>query len=193
MSLARGEESVGSSPGAPTYVVPERPALVVAVASTPEDRARIAGALDGTAPVLLVGSVREAVGLLLRDVSVADLVVGEVDPEPAVTTPLRVLGDVPADREPIVDSDARVLRYRRREVDLTPLEHDLLVHLLAADGCVCTFEDLQHEVWGNDHQGGRTHVQSVVKRLRRKLEEVRSPLRLDGVRGVGLRLVRVPE
>ncbi|MDN5893496.1 MAG: helix-turn-helix domain-containing protein, partial [Nocardioides sp.] len=76
-----------------------------------------------------------------------------------------------------------------REIGLTPLEHDMLVCLLESLGHIETFESLQRRVWGNDHLGGRSHVQSVVKRLRRKLEELRSPLQIDAVRGVGLRLV----
>jgi DNA-binding response OmpR family regulator len=168
------------------------PAIVIAVAPTAADRMRIADAVGGTVPVLLVGSVREAVRLLLRDVSVAD----ELQSAPPAPERLEP-SDPPDPREPmavafvdfVIDSDARVVRCGGRQVDLSPLEHDLLVSLHQAGGHIRTFTWLQKHVWHNDHQGSRSHVQSVVKRLRRKLGEIGSPVQIDGVRGVGLRLV----
>ena len=129
-------------------------------------------------PVLLVASVHEAVRLLLRDPAVAASTVVE----PAV--PPSGL---------VVDSDARVVSCGERRADLSPLEHDLLVSLQRADGHLRTFAWLQRHVWHNDHQGGRSHVQSVVKRLRRKLAMVESPVQIEGVRGIGLRLVSVED
>jgi DNA-binding response OmpR family regulator len=89
----------------------------------------------------------------------------------------------------VIDSDARVVRCGDLQADLSPLEHDLLVSLHGAGGHIRTFAWLQEHVWHNDHQGSRSHVQSVVKRLRRKLGAIGSPVQIDGVRGVGLRLV----
>jgi DNA-binding response OmpR family regulator len=156
------------------------PAIVIAVAPTAADRVRIAAAVGGAAPVLIVGSVREAVLLLLRDVSLAE--------EPKAC-PTQRLEPAPHDLE--IDSDARVVTCGDRQADLSPLEHDLLVSLHEAGGHIRTFAWLQRHVWHNDHQGSRSHVQSTVKRLRRKLADVDSPVQVDGVRGVGLRLVSV--
>ena len=50
------------------------------------------------------------------------------------------------------------------------------------------FEILHREIWGTGHLGGLADVQSVVKRLRRKLRDLRCPVRISSVRGVGLRL-----
>ena len=72
---------------------------------------------------------------------------------------------------------------------LSPLEHDLLVCLLREVGRTWTFARIHRRVWGNDHLGGRDDVQSVVKRLRRKLHALSSPYGIHAVRGVGLRLV----
>ncbi|MFC6045187.1 winged helix-turn-helix domain-containing protein [Nocardioides hankookensis] len=154
------------------------------MAPTAADRIRIADAVGGSAPVLLVGSVREAVRLLLRDVSFVEPDPCPLErPAPTAYDGLEVALDI--------DSDARVLTCGDRQTDLSPLEHDLLVSLHEADGHIRTFAWLQRHVWHNDHQGSRSHVQSTVKRLRRKLAEVDSPLQVDGVRGVGLRLVSV--
>jgi len=158
------------------------PAIVIAVAPTTADRVRIADAVGGAAPVLLVGSVREAVLLLLRDVSVADAA-------PSSAASLETAPDSYDELD--IDSDARVVTCGDRQTDLSPLEHALLVSLHEADGHIRTFAWLQRHVWHNEHQGGRSHVQSTVKRLRRKLAEIDSPVQIDGVRGVGLRLVSV--
>ncbi len=87
-----------------------------------------------------------------------------------------------------IDSDWRVASWRDKAVSLSPLEHDLLRCLLGDLGRTLTFERLHRQVWGNDHLGGRSDLQSVVKRLRRKLRDLGSPLQIHAVRGVGLRL-----
>lgn len=174
--------------------------MVIAIASSMEERARLAGALDGSV-VLLVSSPAEALEVLSGAVSGTPAPVGVPVPrgasrvsvvqqaKPGFAAPTRLPVRSASGLE--VDSDWRVARCADREVRLTPLEHDLLVCLLDGDGHIETFESLQRRVWGNDHLGGRSHVQSVVKRLRRKLAELSSPLQIDAVRGVGLRLVGV--
>ena len=89
----------------------------------------------------------------------------------------------------VVDSDLREARWLDRRVPLSRLEHDVLVHLVRQQGSTLTFERLHVAVWGSDHLGGGGDVQSVVKRLRRKLHELGSSLRILPVRGIGLRLV----
>lgn len=180
MPLSRGE--------GPFRVVGEREApteaarsVVIAIAETVEERIRLAALVGNHASVVMVSSRAEAMEVLG----------GEEVPEPVE---LASVVDVPVPRSGLhVDSDWRVASVEGREVGLSPLEHDLLVCLLEDVGHIRTFESLQKEVWGNDHLGGRSHVQSVVKRLRRKLSELDSPLEIDAVRGVGLRLLDVRE
>ncbi len=76
-----------------------------------------------------------------------------------------------------------------RSTGLSPLEYDLLRCLLERVGRTWPFEVLHRQVWGNDHLGDRSDVQSVVKRLRRKLRGLGCPFQIMAVRGVGLRLV----
>ncbi|WP_254909857.1 winged helix-turn-helix domain-containing protein [Micromonospora sp. NBS 11-29] len=87
-----------------------------------------------------------------------------------------------------VDSDRRVLRWREREVGLTPLEHDLLVCLTGTPGQVWTYARLHRAVWGTDHLGRRSDMHSVVRRLRRKLCRLDAPATIHAVRAVGFRL-----
>lgn len=178
MSLARGEALVQGGPGGASED-PDAPAVVIAIAPSVEERLRVAQLCGDHVAVLLVSSREEAMALLAADL------------------PHEVGPDVAAVPEPsqhgtgglVVDSDWRVARWEDDTVPLSPLEHDLLLCLLDEPGRTWTFERIHRRVWGNDHLGARDDVQSVVKRLRRKLRELGSPYGIRAVRGVGLRLV----
>lgn len=168
MPLARGEGRIEPEAIGATSVV--RPALVIAVASTPQERLRLARVVGEHAALMLVASPDEAIALLL-----------EYDR----TGPAAAPSPTP---ELSVDSDLRTAEYHGRCVPLSPLEHDLLSCLLSEVGHTWPFDALHREIWGNGHLGGHADVQSVVKRLRRKLRDLRCPLGIVSVRGVGLRL-----
>ena len=209
MSLARGEALV---PEAVAGTTPEsEPAVVIAIAASMDERLRVARIVSPHAPLLLVASREEALQLLARGsdellqpvaavapveridrverVETLDRVesVEEVQPvaSPALSTadPPRLVGGVE------VDSEWRTMTWHGSSVALSPLEHDLLLCLLDLPLRTWTFELLHRTVWGNDHLAGRDDVQSVVKRLRRKLRDIASPLGIRAVRGVGLRIV----
>jgi len=178
MSLARGEalvpEGVAGSSSSDT-----EPAVVIAIAASMDERLRVARIVSPHAPLLLVASREEALQLLARGAT------DHVEPVrdlPAPDSPSLVAGVE-------VDSEWRTLRWQGTSVALSPLEHDLLLCLLDPPLRTWTFALLHRTVWGNDHLAGRDDVQSVVKRLRRKLREVGSPLGIRAVRGVGLRVV----
>jgi DNA-binding response OmpR family regulator len=84
--------------------------------------------------------------------------------EPAPTGPRAVHSDV------VIDLERRVAIVRGQPLDLTRQEFDLL-HLLATrPGIVFSREALLSKVWGGDtYVTGRT-VDTVVSRLRRKIE-----------------------
>ena len=126
--------------------------------------------------VLLVGSREEAAALLLGE---GDGTAARAPGPAAVPVPTTGL---------TVDSDLRTATYQGVSIALSPLEHDLLRCLLDEVGHTWSFEILHREVWGSGRLGGLADVQSVVKRLRRKLRDLRCPVRITAVRGVGLRL-----
>lgn len=159
--------------------------VVIAIAESIEERLRIAELIGSRAAVVMVSSRAEAVDILGGSPGL------EHDPRAELAPVLSVAASPDVEVGLEVDSDWRVAAVGEQEVGLSPLEHDLLVCLLDEVGHVHTFEAIQQEVWGNDHLGDRSHVQSVVKRLRRKLAGLDSPLQIDTVRGVGLRLVDV--
>ncbi|ADU07660.1 winged helix-turn-helix domain-containing protein [Micromonospora aurantiaca] len=157
------------------------PSLVIGIASSSAERRQLAQLLGGTESFLIVSSAHQARRFLdlVRRPALAPA------PHPPASD------EAPAEpprRELAVDSDRRVLRWREREIGLTPLEHDLLVCLTGTPGQVWTYARLHRAVWGNDHLGRGSDMHSVVRRLRRKLGRLDAPAMIHAVRGVGFRL-----
>ncbi|WP_435821027.1 winged helix-turn-helix domain-containing protein [Micromonospora musae] len=150
--------------------------LVIAVAPSPAERLRLAERLDGIAPLLLVADVDE----LRRLIAIPGQLPGAA---PAPADP-----PSPADDALLIDSTRSTARYGDREVALTRLEHDLLTCLRAAPVRVWSYAELHRSVWRDEGLERRADVQSLVKRLRRKLRELGTGVTIDAVRGVGLRL-----
>jgi DNA-binding response OmpR family regulator len=85
-----------------------------------------------------------------------------------------------------IDPARRRLTVDGAEVQLTPLEFDILLSLAREPGVVFTREQLMDRVWGyRDYAGGRV-VDSHVARIRRKLgEDGNEPGFIRTVHGVG--------
>ncbi|MEV5768243.1 winged helix-turn-helix domain-containing protein [Micromonospora sp. NPDC052213] len=170
--------------------------LVIGIASSPAERRQLARLLGGTEAFLIVSSVDQAREFL--DVVEAPppgfLDVVETPPPgaapPAVQTVVTAAagGTTAPPPDLSVDSDRRVLRWRDREIELTRLEHDLLLCLVGAPGQVWTYERLHLKVWGNEHLGRGSDMHSVVRRVRRKLAGLNASATIHAVRGVGFRL-----
>ena len=148
--------------------------MVVAIASTAADREQLIGLARDVGPVLLVSNVDEARAVLAGGQAV-------------------VASDAQSPREVRldglrVDCDRHVAECDGRETPLTPLEHDLLVCLLGEPGHTWTFARLHEAVWGTRHIGAGSDLHSLVKRVRRKLATLGTPLGIDAIRGVGFRL-----
>lgn len=80
--------------------------------------------------------------------------------------------------------DSRLVRVGAREVALSRLEFDLLLHLAEHPGQVLTRTRLLENVWGDVHVGPRT-IDVHVRRVRVKVG-ARFPL-VTTIRGVGYR------
>ncbi len=85
-----------------------------------------------------------------------------------------------------VDAARRRVLVDGRDVQLTPLEFEILLTLAREPGVVFTREQLMDRVWGyRDYAGGRV-VDSHVARIRRKLgEDGAEPRFIRTVHGVG--------
>jgi len=86
----------------------------------------------------------------------------------------------------VVDPSRRRVTVDGSDVQLTPLEFEILLVLARDPGVVLTREQLMDRVWGyRDYAGGRV-VDSHVARLRRKLgEDGVEPRFVRTVHGVG--------
>lgn len=151
--------------------------MVIAIASSSEHRVRLAQIIDDSAALVLVSSAAEARTFL--------------DHQQAYAAHEDHAGDDPP-RTAVagldIDSDRHVAICAGREISLTPLEHDLLCCLLDDAGRIWSFDRLHEAVWGTRHVGAGANLHSVVKRLRRKLRQLGTPVGIDTIRGVGFRL-----
>ena len=82
------------------------------------------------------------------------------------TTP----GEVLARGDLRIDAGRRVIEKGGRVIEVTTLEFELLQFLAARPGRVFSREDLMREVWGEDRVVDTRSIDSLVSRLRRKLE-----------------------
>ena len=93
----------------------------------------------------------------------------------------------PIDRfDLVVDAARRRVTREKDEIDLTPLEFQILLTLAEAPGVVFSRDSLMDRIWGyRDYAGGRV-VDSHVARIRRKLDDdAAEPKYIRTVHGVG--------
>jgi len=72
-----------------------------------------------------------------------------------------------------------------RQIDLTPREYDLLLHLLKHPNQVLSREQLLNAVWGYDYFGDTNVVDVYIRYVRKKLEHEGESTLIQTVRGVG--------
>ncbi|MCL4804801.1 MAG: response regulator transcription factor, partial [Anaerolineae bacterium] len=78
-----------------------------------------------------------------------------------------------------------------REIELTPIEYDLLHTLARHAGHVLSREQLIEHVWGYDYYGDDRVIDTHIRRLRRKIEDdPAAPAVIVTVRGAGYRFDR---
>ncbi|WP_320069107.1 winged helix-turn-helix domain-containing protein [Micromonospora sp. RTGN7] len=176
--------------------------LAIGIASSGAQRRQLAELFGGTEAFLIVSSVDQARQFLgvVRQPDAAAAAVAAVAAAvaaaalAAVAVPARAAfaeataPTCPPIPELSVDSDRRVLCWRGREVELTPLEHDLVRCLVGTPGHVWTYQRLHREVWGTAHLGRGSDMHSVVRRLRSKLARLGAAATIHSVRGIGFRL-----
>ncbi|WP_406045012.1 winged helix-turn-helix domain-containing protein [Micromonospora sp. NBC_00898] len=152
--------------------------LLIAVTPSPAERIRLAERLDGVAPLLLVADLGE----LRKLIAVPQQLPGASSAQAPTTMPPK------PDNTLLIDSARSTARCGDREIDLTRLEHDLLTCLTTEPVRVWSYAELHRTVWRDEELQRRADVQSLVKRLRRKLNELGTGVTIDAVRGVGFRL-----
>ena len=158
---------------------PPRGAGAVVLLASPQVGEQLRQVMDSgwAGPVVLVSSVAEA-----RDL------VGAAPATPATPTTPTNPGS-PGRPRLVMDPGRQAVCAEGVEERLTPLEYSFLEVLLDQVGQVCPFADLTQQVWGTRHLGDVSQVHSLVKRLRRKLDGIESPIQVQALRGVGFRAV----
>jgi DNA-binding response OmpR family regulator len=97
-----------------------------------------------------------------------------------------VTGEAPTDL--LLDPARHALVCRDREVRLTPTEFRMLAAITSRPGEVVRRRAVVAAAWPDGAAVSENTVDSYVRRIRAKLAEVESPLRLETVRGVGFAL-----
>ncbi|MGH3368990.1 MAG: response regulator transcription factor [Nocardioidaceae bacterium] len=87
-----------------------------------------------------------------------------------------------------VDTEARRVWVKEREIALTTKEFDVLALLNEHQGAVVTRERLMDEVWDSNWFGSTKTLDVTIGRLRQKLDQMSAPAKVVTVRGVGFRL-----
>lgn len=95
------------------------------------------------------------------------------------------------DDELKVNKESYTCEYRGVNLELTPKQFALLVHLVENAGKVCTREELLSAVWGFDYYGDSRTVDVHISQLRQHLAEVAGEdIPIQTLRGVGYRYRR---
>jgi two-component system KDP operon response regulator KdpE len=89
-----------------------------------------------------------------------------------------------------VDQEKRLVRKRKEEVHLTPIEYRLLSMMIANLGRVLTHRQILREVWGPSYVDQGHYVRIHMAHLRQKLEDdPAQPKHLVTETAIGYRLV----
>jgi two-component system KDP operon response regulator KdpE len=101
---------------------------------------------------------------------------------PVVQEKLTLAGEL------LINSDARQVMVRGKDVHLTPTEFDILQYLADRMGKVVGHRELLKAVWGDVYGDEREYLRVFISQLRRKIEDdpVR-PVYIQTVPGVGYR------
>lgn len=88
----------------------------------------------------------------------------------------------------VIDPARRVVEREGARCDLTTLEFDLLYFLAMRPGRVFSRDDLLHHVWGEDRVVDARSIDSLISRLRRRIEsDPAHPRYVQTVWGAGYR------
>jgi DNA-binding response OmpR family regulator len=135
---------------------------------------------DGRVPVVMLTARDDETDLVIGlSVGADDYVTKPFSPRELVARIRAVLRRVADAAEGVVlrheglelDPTTRRVRLDGTQVHLTPIEFDLLAHLLVRPGVVFRREQLLADVWGYADGTGPRTVDSHVRALRRKLGE----------------------
>lgn len=87
-----------------------------------------------------------------------------------------------------IDIDCYEVRFDDLKVELTAKEIELLIYLAKHINKVFTREQILKEIWGYDYYGDTRAVDTLIKRLRKKLPENGCSFEIKALYGLGYKL-----
>lgn len=90
----------------------------------------------------------------------------------------------------VLDRSKHSCKIEEKEVNLTLKEFGLLEHFLLHPETALTRETLLQEVWGYDFYGETRTLDMHITALRKKIGVGDAPCKIEGIRGVGYRIVK---
>jgi two-component system alkaline phosphatase synthesis response regulator PhoP len=102
--------------------------------------------------------------------------------QPEVSPPMLQFGDI------LLDDAKHSVKVKKKSVDLTYKEYELLKYLLSNVEIVLSREKMMDKVWGFDYEGESRTVDMHIKTLRKKLGDAGKCIKT--VRNVGYKISR---
>jgi DNA-binding response OmpR family regulator len=159
---------------------PQLPIIVVTARTNEHDRVEVLsmGADDVMAKPFSMRELMARVQAALRRVAAAG---AEAGSEPV------------ADGELVIDPERMTATMAGRPLDLTPLEFTLLWTLADGRSRALTRDEIFRTVWGRERGHGDRSVDVLVRRLRRKVDEVNGTYTyIQTLHGIGYRFLATP-
>ena len=92
----------------------------------------------------------------------------------------------------VIDPASYKVTSQGKAVDLTPIEHKLLLFLASNAGQVMTYEQILDNVWGPGYEDSQANVKVYIRRLRQKIEpDPSQPCHILTQWGVGYYLAKI--
>jgi DNA-binding response OmpR family regulator len=88
----------------------------------------------------------------------------------------------------IIDMDAKQVKCGSRMLNLTAMEFSLLYYLAANQNRAVSRSELLDKIWNFENQVETRATDDMIKRIRKKLSEAGSNLKIDTVWGFGFRI-----
>ena len=89
----------------------------------------------------------------------------------------------------VIDLDKHISRLYESQIELTPMEFDILLYLAQKRGNVVSSEELFEKVWKEKYLENNNTVMVHIRRIREKLKEnTKNPKFIKTVWGVGYKI-----
>lgn len=88
----------------------------------------------------------------------------------------------------VINNDTKQVEYDGRNVGLTGMEFSLLCYLAANRNRAVSRSELLDKIWGFENEVETRATDDMIKRIRKKLSDVGSVLKIDTVWGFGFKI-----